>query len=38
VLVRLSDIRWMPPTGAFLELSVRVLTPTQAISDDERWR
>src|SRR4051812_9946047 len=37
-VVRLSDIRWMPrpESCAFLEESVRVLTPIQAISDDNR--
>src|SRR3984893_10824237 len=36
VLVRLSDIRCMPPAVAFFDEIVRVLTPIQAISDDRR--
>src|SRR6516165_3710225 len=32
----LRDIRCKPPGGGFLELSVRVLTPIQAISEDSR--
>src|SRR5215467_13259599 len=38
VVVRLSDMRWMPrpDTCAFFDVSVRELTPIHEISDDRR--
>src|SRR3981081_4885136 len=38
VVVRLSDMRWMPRPEicALLDVSVRELTPIQEISDDSR--